>query len=80
MKYEGTYLAEKRGPLGEHMRVEIHSGPDSLGRYRYAMFWNAFRDADVSAHIPAGIGERAQEFFAVPPMEAKDDNPSETPR
>lgn len=64
-----TYLAQKCGPLGEHMRVELHTDPDELGRCRYAMFWMQDRDADVVAGTPAGIRERAQEFFAIPPQE-----------
>lgn len=64
---ERSYISAKRGPLGA-MRVEIHSGPDDLGRCRYAEFWMQNCDADVSAGIPAGIRERAQEFFAVPPQ------------
>jgi len=62
-----SYASAKRGPLGT-VRVEIYSQPDDLGRCRYAEFWMQDCDADVSAGIPAGIRERAQEFFAVPPQ------------
>lgn len=69
MKNMGTqsYTSAKRGPLGP-MRVEVHSQPDSLGRCRYTMFWMQDCDADVVAGARAGIRERAQEFFAVPPQ------------
>jgi hypothetical protein len=61
------------------VRVELHTDkPDDLGRFRYAMLWLQDCDADVSAGIPAGIRERAQEFFGVPPAKLAVDNPVPT--
>jgi len=48
-------------------RVEIHSGPDSLGRYQYTLF----RMASYHPGDPAGeyrVAERAQEFFGRLPV------------
>lgn len=47
-------------------RCEIYSGPDSLGRYHYALFWMA----DYHPGHPAGEHgqrERGQHFFGKPP-------------
>jgi hypothetical protein len=57
--------------LGEPTRIEIHSGPDSLGRYSYTLFWMA----DYHPGHPDGehrIAERGQCFFA--PLRKKHDH------
>lgn len=44
-------------------RVEIHSGPDALGRYHYTLFWLAnYHPGHPDGEY--GWRERAQEFFA----------------
>jgi hypothetical protein len=47
-------------------RCEIYSGPDSAGRYHYALFWMA----DYHPGHPDGeyrTAERGQHFFGKPP-------------
>ena len=47
-------------------RGELYSGPDSQGRYHYALFWIA----DYHPGHPLGEyrrAERGQHFFGVPP-------------
>lgn len=47
-------------------RLEIYSGPDSHGRYHYALFWMA----DYHPGHPNGEdrwAERGQHFFGTPP-------------
>ena len=51
-------------------RIEIHGGPDGLGRYSYTLFWWA----DYHPGHPDGEHarrERAQEFFGALPEWAK---------
>jgi hypothetical protein len=42
-------------PRPKH-RVEVHSGPDSLGRYSYTLFW----EADYHPGHPEGENRRAE--------------------
>lgn len=64
-----TYIAARRNDdLGPVKTVEVESDPDKLGRCRYTMLWMQDCDADISAGIPAGIRQKAQCFFAVPPL------------
>lgn len=60
-KASGLAQAALSNPKGS--RIEIHSGPDAMGRYRYTMFWMAkYHPGD-----PRGEhrwAERAQEFHA----------------
>lgn len=46
-------------------RIEVYEGPDSLGRYHYALFWIA----DYHPGHPNGehrLAERGQHFFGNP--------------
>lgn len=51
-------------------RVEIHSGPDSRGRYVYTLFWWDYHPGDKVAGIqPGEYRERGQVFHAPLPRD-----------
>ena len=59
-------------------RIEIRSGPDSLGRYSYTLFWMA----DYHPGHPEGEyarRERAQGFFATLPKWSNKKNTRKEP-